>query len=227
MGGRSRNGSLLGQNLFNWGGFFAALGKPLNVSSYMGACTRVVHHELVKAMKTFMYTHPIHGGRRLHLIAILSIAVLMFTIMMVVPRLSVTNSSVASGNFKVVVGNITDGSGVVPGATVTVEMWNGAVLDGTYSTTSETDGTYQANFDNNIGPHWNIGDTILVHASKGGESGSASKIATDDSIEPVQYVNVFISPAIPEFTSFPGIALASLGLVLAVATLRRVSSTGP
>lgn len=181
----------------------------------------MVHHELVKAMKAFMYNHPIRGGRRLHLVVMLSLVVALFSILLLVPRMSVTNVSVAQGGLKVVSGTVTDGSGVVNGASVTITMWNGAIMDSQQSTTTDSAGFYAVTFGGFSGFAWTIGDTITVDVTKGSESGSASAIATDDLIEPSQTIDVFIGPAVPEFGSLVGVTLAMLGIVFAVSKARR------
>lgn len=61
---------------------------------------------------------------------------------------------------------------------------------------------------------WEIGDTILVVADDGVESGTNDSVLLDPNTYLVQYVNVTVGTAIPEFSDF-GTAL-SVGGVLAM-----------
>ena len=102
----------------------------------------------------------------------------------------------------IVMGTVYDSGGTpVIGADVNVSMYDGATLRSYQTDVTDSLGMYQANFGFGFGSDdWGVGDTILVVAEYGEESGTNSTVAHDiDDPDSLQYVNVTIGTVIPEF----------------------------
>lgn len=114
---------------------------------------------------------------------------------------------------KGVSGHVYDsGDEIVVGATVVVEIWDGATLRYTQpSVTTDSEGFYTVTIGTSS---WDTGDTIKVTATDGVFSGSSSTAATPD---PAQTIDVHLTEEIPEFS---GMFLVVVSLVTMFAVMR-------
>lgn len=94
--------------------------------------------------------------------------------------------------------------------TINIRWASDNTVRATLTDTSDVDGYYSQTF----GPSdWDIGDTIEVIATNGGDQESNTTLAT---VLPMQYCNVTFPYAIPEFGSIIGFVVAG-GLIAVVA----------
>lgn len=159
---------------------------------------------------------PMMSQRTLRASAFL--AILMFVSAAISLVAATTSASVFP---KVVDGYVRDLSGLpVPGANVTVSVYDGATLKGTqYYDSTEGDGFYTVTLE---GPQWDPGDEIRVTATYGLESAQNSTVADDG---PFQSVDVTMSIVIPEFGTYSGSPVLGLSLgiiaIFAIVASRR------
>ncbi len=107
------------------------------------------------------------------------------------------------------------------GAEVNVSMVKPDTTLRTYWTdTTDSSGMYSVTF---APSEWEIGDTILVVAECGMETGTNSTIALDSNVHPAQYVNVTVGTAIPEFSDLGTVVsvVGVLGLFMMVFSARK------
>jgi hypothetical protein len=120
-------------------------------------------------------------------------------------------------------GYVRDGGGnPLEGADVTVSMIKpDTTLRASWTDTTDSDGLYITTF---APSEWEVGDTIQVVAEYGLESGSNSVAAAD---VPIQYVDVTVGTAIPEFSDLGTVASVGgmLAMFLVVFSARRRKNT--
>lgn len=109
------------------------------------------------------------------------------------------------------------GGAPIPGAEVEVSVKEDDEVRATYTDTTNATGGYSVTFSHEV---WDAGNTILVVVEFGGDSVENSTVANED---PVQYVNVTMTIAIPEFSDLGGIASVAgiMGIFMMVFFARR------
>jgi hypothetical protein len=117
---------------------------------------------------------------------------------------------------KVVRGFVWDSEGrTVEAADVTINIKDGGSTIATYTETTTSIGFYSLTV---ASEDWDVGNTIELIASFGGNQDSNSTIATS---APIQYVNMTFTFEIPEFGSMAGFIVTG-GLLGAVAVVALV-----
>lgn len=147
--------------------------------------------------------------------ATMLIAIAIPFLMLAIPLMAMVGSQNSAASIwpLIVRGYIEDSDGVkIEGANVTIEMVNetsGLVTKTYYVDSTPASGSYLVTFN---GGEWDPGDTLRVTARFGFMQNENTTIARDVA---VQYVNVTLYPAIPEFGSILGIStsMISIGLI--------------
>jgi len=169
-----------------------------------------------------MYAQPVmHGMRARGLFTILGVFVALLLIALSLKASTQESNWVlaqATG-LKPVAGYIYMADGTTPaaGATVVVTMWNGTTLRSTLTTTSDSTGLYAVTFGFGSAS-WEVGDLIVVGATLGFEVGEANAVADSS---PIQYINVVVGTAIPEFGAPIALVTAAVAIVVLAAIRRR------
>ena len=169
-------------------------------------------------MKSFMYVHPHRRGNRGPVMAVVLISLLLLMLALTLRSTIVIRAGTAASDNLIVFGTVYDSSGnPVELADVTVTVVGSAAAP--QSVQSIEEGFYTVTFDMK---DWQIGDTVKVVASFGGESGENQ--TTAGSAYPEIDVHLVPSIPIPEFHDSASVMLtigAMASLVLLVARRRR------
>ena len=169
-------------------------------------------------MRSFMYGHPRRrGGGRLA-IAVVLVSLLLLAIALMLRSTIVLRAGTAASAPLIVTGTIYDSSGnLVEGADVNVTVIRSILPWPSQTYVSIEGGFYVVTFDMT---DWQIGDTVKVVASFGGENGENQTTADSSPLE----INVTLVAAIPELHDTASVMLtvgAMAALVILVARRRR------
>jgi len=173
---------------------------------------------LEQTMRSFMYRHPVGGRHMRHAITIIVIVAAVIAVPFSALLVPAHHAGAALGP-KIVDGYIRDtGGSPVSGANVTVKVFDGATLRATqyYVPLTGSDGFYTVTFRET---QYDVGNTILVTATKGLQTGTNSAAIVDE--EP-QSIDVTLDVIIPEFSGY----LPVVGGTLLVAALALGASRG-
>jgi len=161
-------------------------------------------------MRSFMYGHPHHRGNRRLAIAVVLVSLLLITLAVTLRSTMVIRAGTAASGPLIVFGTVYDSSGnPVEGADVTVTVIGSAAPP--QSVQSIVGGFYTVTFDMT---DWNIGDTVRVVASFGGESGENQTTAVSVDLE----IDVSLVSAIPELHGSASVML-TIGAMAALVVI--------
>jgi len=169
-------------------------------------------------MRSFMYGHPHRRGDRRLAIAVVLISLLLLTLAVTLRSTVVLRAGTAASDNLIVNGTIYDSSGnPVEGADVNVTVIRSILPWPSQTYVSIEGGFYVVTF---IMTDWQIGDTVKVVASFGGESGENQTTADSAYLE----INVTLVATIPELHGSASVMLtvgSMTALILLVARRRR------
>lgn len=166
-------------------------------------------------MKHFIYRHPLREQKHYRGAVVLGLAAFVF----VLPMLLTVQTASAGVGPLIVDGTVRDSLlQNVSGASVTVQIKNGATVRDTQTTTTNATGFYTLSINPEL---WDIGNTVVVTATKGADSGDASATIDNDF---GMTVNVtFGGSSIPELSTpaLLGVVGATVVLVLGLGVRKR------
>jgi hypothetical protein len=165
--------------------------------------------------------YPLINSRNLSAVLALSFVGIAIVVLLLAPSGPKRESSILATVPKPISGHIYDsGSSPVAGAVVHVASKLGSTTYANLTTTSDSNGFYVVTF---ASSDWDIGNTIEVYATYG--SYSAINTTTANAA-PAQVVDVHFSVVIPEFTSFPVVAVMTVAVSLIGIRLRKGKNPG-
>jgi len=169
-------------------------------------------------MRSFMYRHTHRRGSRKPAMVVVLVALLVLALAMMLRSTVVFRAGTAAADNLIVFGTVYDSNGIaVEGADVNVTVIGSIVPSPYQLTASIVGGFYTVTF---VSTDWQIGDTVKVVASFGGESGENQTTAASENLE----IDAHLVAAIPELDGPASVMLTVGGtaaLVLLVARRRR------
>jgi len=164
--------------------------------------------EVSRLMSSFMYKHPHKDHSKAFAIGVAAVAVLFFSLPLLVPPCASDQPSVgsiAATTPKIVEGHAYDSLGQpVDGASVSVTMKHSGGGSTTKYYTTVSGGYYMVTFTKD---EWNVNDLIDVVATYDSETASSLDNLADSS--GLQTIDVYFSVPIPEFSGMSGVIVAT------------------